>query len=79
VSEIWHGRRWRHDLDRHLLSPMFDAGGSRHYFIDEPALLLDGRMVIPLRWLEDEDGLVWFDAWEVKEEQSVRLRHRFPW
>ena len=44
---------------------MYDAGDSLHYFIDEPAMLLNGKMVIPVQWLEDEMGQVWADAWEV--------------
>lgn len=58
ISEVWHARKWRYDLDRHVMSPMYDAGMDRHYFIDEVAALKDGRMVIPVRWLEDESGAV---------------------
>jgi hypothetical protein len=77
VSEVWHDRKWRYDLDRHLMSPMYDAGNGNHYFIDEPARLKDGRMIIPVRWLEDEHGAVWCDAWEIKlNEQSVRVYSR---
>lgn len=65
ISEVWHANKWRQDLDRHCLSPMYDAGNERHYFIDEPAMLESGVTVIPLRWLEDEEGEVWFDAWKV--------------
>jgi len=55
------------------MSPMYDAGSGKHYFIDEPACLRDGRMIIPVRWLEDEIGVVYCDAWEIKlNEQSVR-------
>lgn len=74
ISEVWHGRKWRHDLDRHLMSPMYDAGNGKHYFINEPACLRDGRMIISVRWLEDESGAVYCDAWEVKlDEKSVRI------
>lgn len=74
ISEVWHGQKWRRDLDRHLMSPMYDAGDGKHYFIDEPACLKDGRMIIPVRWLEDESGVVYCDAWEIKlDKQSVHM------
>lgn len=53
------------------MSPMYDAGNGHHYFIDEPAGLNDGRVVIPVRWLEDEEQRVWFDAWEVKIDEMA--------
>ena len=71
VSEIWHARKWRHDLDRHILSPMYDDEKGRHYFIDEPACLENGTMVIPVRWLEDEKGVVWAEAWEVRRNEGT--------
>jgi hypothetical protein len=79
ISEVWHGRKWRHDLDRHLMSPMYDDGNGKHYFIDEPACLRDGQMIIPVRWLEDESGVVCCDAWEIKhDEHLVRLKSFSP-
>lgn len=66
ISEVWHARKWRHDINRHILSPMYDAGDGVHYFIDEPAILMNAKMVIPVRWLEDEKGVIWADAWEVE-------------
>jgi hypothetical protein len=79
VSEVWHGQKWRRDLDRHLMSPMYNAGDGKHYFIDEPARLRDGRMIIPVRWLEDEHCVVWCDAWEIKKnQQSVRIYFLMP-
>lgn len=71
ISEVWHARKWRHDLDRHILSPMYDAGHGIHYFIDEPAMLLNMKVVIPVRWLEDEKGGIWAEAWEVECDGST--------
>ncbi|KAF9044483.1 hypothetical protein BJ165DRAFT_1347605, partial [Panaeolus papilionaceus] len=71
ISEIWHAEKWRCDLDRHILSPMYDDGNGRHYFIDEPACLEDGQMVIPVRWLENEHGQVLCELWEVKKDTGT--------
>jgi hypothetical protein len=74
ISEVWHARKWRHDVDRHILSPMYDAGNGVHYFINEPASLLSKKIVIPVRWLQDETGGMWADAWEVEyDEMAVGL------
>ncbi|KIJ97058.1 hypothetical protein K443DRAFT_10181 [Laccaria amethystina LaAM-08-1] len=73
TSEVWHTQKWRHDIDWHILSPMYDAGNSVHYFIDEPAILLNMKMVIPVQWLEDEKGGIWADAWEVEYDESANL------
>jgi hypothetical protein len=48
------------------MSPMYDAKNRKHYFIDEPACLRDGQIIIPVQWLEDESGVVYCDAWEIK-------------
>lgn len=73
VSEIWHGQKWRRDMDRSCLSPMFDAGGGRHYFVDELASCNDGRLVVPVRWLEDEAGNIWCEAWKVNVDATVHF------
>jgi len=52
---------------------MYDDEKGRHYFIDEPACLENGKVVIPIRWLEDEKGVVWAEVWEVRRnEETVR-------
>ena len=71
VSEVYHAQKWRKDVDRRLLSPMYDAG-NRHYYIDELARLKNGDLVIPVRWLEDNDGTVFADAYAVALNDQVR-------
>jgi hypothetical protein len=71
ISEVWHARKWRHHVDRRILSPMYDAGNCVHYFINEPAILSNSKMVIPLHWLQDEKGGIWADTWEVDYDKTT--------
>jgi hypothetical protein len=71
ISEVYHAQKWRKDVDRHTLSPMYD-GGNRHYYIDELARLKNGDFIIPVRWLEDNDGKVFADAYPVTFDDQVR-------
>jgi len=50
---------------------MYDDKEGRHYFIDEPAALNSGQLVIPVRWLEDESGAIWADVWEVETDERL--------
>ncbi|XP_006462267.1 hypothetical protein AGABI2DRAFT_47524, partial [Agaricus bisporus var. bisporus H97] len=72
ISEIWHASKWRNEMDPHLLSPMY-ADGNRHYYIDEPASLKGGRLIVPIRWLENEaDRVIYADAWPIDfDEDSI--------
>ncbi|KAF9445760.1 hypothetical protein P691DRAFT_795296 [Macrolepiota fuliginosa MF-IS2] len=66
ISEIWHASKWRNDMERHLLSPMYDDGNDNHYYINEPTMLKDGCFAIPVRWLEsEEDGKIYADTWRI--------------
>lgn len=51
---------------------MYDAG-DRHYYIDEVAQLKSGEFVIPIRWLEDNKGEVFADAYSITIDASVRV------
>jgi len=53
---------------------MYDAG-NRHYFIDELARLENGNFIIPVRWLEDNEGNVFADAYAVAFNDQVRAFH----
>ena len=74
ISEVYHAQKWHKNVDRHNLSPMYDAGNC-HYYIDELAHLKNGTFIIPVRWLEDEDGNAYADAWAVTFDHQVR---KFP-
>ncbi|PPQ96652.1 hypothetical protein CVT26_010634, partial [Gymnopilus dilepis] len=64
ISEVYHAAKWR-TVDRHTLSPMYNAGNNRHYYIDEVALLKGGDFIIPLRWLEYSDGNIVAEAYSI--------------
>jgi hypothetical protein len=74
ISEVYHAQKWQKDVDRHTLSPMYDAG-NRHYYIDELARLINGNFIIPERWLEDNDGNVFAFAYAVTFDDQVRGFH----
>jgi hypothetical protein len=54
---------------------MYDAG-YRHYYIDEVARLKSGDFVIPVRWLEDNDGNVFADGYAIAFDDQVGFSAR---
>ncbi|KAF8914285.1 hypothetical protein CPB84DRAFT_1811643 [Gymnopilus junonius] len=71
ISEVYHAQKWQKDVDRHTLSPMYDAGNC-HYYIDELACLKGGKFIIPVRWLEDSNRNVFADAYTVTlDDQGI--------
>ena len=71
ISEVYHAQKWQKDVDQRTLSPMYDAGNC-HYYINELARLKNGKFIIPVRWLEDNDGNVFADAYAVTFDNQVR-------
>lgn len=50
VGEVWEAGRWM-EYEDELLAPMWISDRLDQYYIHEVAQLLDGRFVIPLRWV----------------------------
>ena len=72
MQEVWHGNKWLYEIDRDLLSPMYDAGGGRHYYVNELAQLADGSFIIPFLWFTYK-GEVYADSWTVTINTMVSL------
>jgi len=52
VSEVWHGVKWRRDLKVNHLTPMcVHPHLGKHFYVQEVAEHMDGRLVIPVRWI----------------------------
>jgi hypothetical protein len=56
---------------------MYDAGDC-HYFINKLARLKNGDFVIPVQWLEDNDGNVFADAYAVTFDNKVQSFQPVP-
>ncbi|KAJ7050223.1 hypothetical protein C8F01DRAFT_1377814 [Mycena amicta] len=52
VREWYHGSKFCREMDLDTLSPMYDAGRSVHYYVNEVAQLKkNGKYVVPLHWV----------------------------
>ncbi|KAI0363137.1 hypothetical protein BV20DRAFT_958926, partial [Pilatotrama ljubarskyi] len=49
MKEGWHAARWLRELSPEIATPMIRIG-EQDFYVNEPAKLHDGRVVIPRRW-----------------------------
>lgn len=70
VSEVWHGLKWREDVDLDALSPMYDAGPEKHFYVNELTRTRDGSFIIPFRWIIYRKQ-VHAQSWRVTIDETV--------
>lgn len=54
VSEVWQAAKWLKEIDIDDLTPMWadwKNAPHQHFYIKEVARLMNGELVVPVRWL----------------------------
>jgi hypothetical protein len=64
LSQAWQARRWLNELDAELTTPMVRAH-NQDFYINEPTLLKDGSVFMPIRWFKRND-VVFARAWKMR-------------
>ena len=49
VNEYWQAKHWNEELDPNKTTPMVVID-KQHFFINEPCLLKNGSVCMPIRW-----------------------------
>ncbi|THU86067.1 hypothetical protein K435DRAFT_684434 [Dendrothele bispora CBS 962.96] len=55
ISEVWQAERWK-EFDPSDLTPMYSSNG-KQFYVDEVAMLDDGRVAIPRIWIKRQGTL----------------------
>ncbi|KAF7325590.1 hypothetical protein MKEN_00408600 [Mycena kentingensis (nom. inval.)] len=63
ISQAWQARRWRHELDADLTTPMIRVG-NQDFYLNEPCLLNDGTACMPTRWFTRGDE-IYAETWNL--------------
>jgi hypothetical protein len=64
VNEYWHARHWHEVADPSLVTPMAVVNNIR-FFVYEPIILTNGRVVLPHRWFL-RGGSIATRAWPLR-------------
>jgi hypothetical protein len=64
VNEYWHARHWHEVADPSLVTPMVVVNNT-HFFVYEPIMLFNSRVVIPYRWFL-RGGSITARAWPLR-------------
>ena len=74
LKEAWQGRRWLHELNDTLLTPMVRHETTRKdFYVGEPALLLDGTACMPCRWFT-RNGELFGRSWPLEPHSESGRR-----
>ena len=63
LSDAWQARRWLHEMDPELLTPVIKQD-NQDYYIFEPAVLVDQSVCMPERWFV-RSGKMFVRAWRM--------------
>jgi hypothetical protein len=73
LSQAWQARRWLSELDSELTTPMIRAH-NQDFYINEPTLLHDGSVVMPIRWFKREK-LIFAQAFKMRRASQTIAGH----
>jgi hypothetical protein len=71
ISEVWQCERWK-EFDPANHTPMYSSNG-KQFYIEEVAVLKDGKIVIPVSWIK-RDGQLCADVHLVNIEAMVSFQ-----
>jgi hypothetical protein len=69
LSQAWQASRWLDELDSDLTTPMVRAN-NQDFYINEPTLLLNGTVCMPLRWFKRGNKIL-AQAWKMRPASST--------
>ncbi|KAJ7270338.1 hypothetical protein C8J57DRAFT_1435474 [Mycena rebaudengoi] len=69
LSQAWQARRWLTELDSDLTTPMVREH-NQDFYINEPTLLTNGTVFMPIRWFKRDDMVI-AQAWKMRRASET--------